>query len=225
MNNGWIKSYRKAQFNEIWQDQTAWRIFQWIIWNVDYSTGKGTFGRKQISSGTGIPETTVYEATQRLTTKYGAISAKSNNRFTEFSVSHWARYQSLPDNPTQEPTANRQQNAMKPDTIKEVKNIRNKNNVGTGTSKNSLTPCTENELIELSKELEVSLEVVRKTHSIILNKIKANEFKNKTVYYTLSNWVLGDIQKGFVVKQKSVPKVHYREVLDKEGKVVSYETV
>src|SRR6185437_16450187 len=93
MDNTWVKNYRKAQDHEIWKDKNAWRVFQWIIWNVDYKTGKGSFGRKQIAIGTGLNESTIYKVTQRLTTKYQAIIVKSNNKFTLISVRNWARYQ------------------------------------------------------------------------------------------------------------------------------------
>lgn len=122
MNNGWIKSYRKAQDNEIWQDQNAWRVFQWIIWNVDYATGKGTFGRKQIAEGTGLKEPTVYKVTTRLREKYQAIGMKSNNQFTEISVLHWAKYQQDTQEVSGIGNEKYQVAVMKSNTIKEYKN-------------------------------------------------------------------------------------------------------
>lgn len=124
---GWIKSYRKAQDHNIWVDQNAWRVFQWLLWNVDYETGKASFGRKQIAQGTGLNEATVYKVTQRLTTKYQAIDMKSNNKFTEFSVLNWARYQQDDPKVTQEVTTKEQVAVTKSNTLKEYKNkeIRN----------------------------------------------------------------------------------------------------
>ena len=64
-------------------------------------------------------------------------------------------------------------------------------------SKIGLSPCTGPELLEVSIELGVNLKDVEHTHEAIINKIKAGEFKNKTVYYTLRTWVSNDKRKGF----------------------------
>jgi predicted transcriptional regulator len=67
------------------------------------------------------------------------------------------------------------------------------------TSKNSLTPCTQNELLALALKHHISLDSVKRKHQIILNKIEAKEIgKNKTVYYTLENWLMGDLNKGYL---------------------------
>lgn len=126
MNNGWIKLHRKVQDNELWKDQNAWRVFQWILMNVDYQTGKGTFGRKQMAQGTGLKENTVYKVTTRLQTKYQVLSKQSNNHFTEISVINWAKYQSGSNEVTTTVTETQQVASMKSNTIKELKNIKNK---------------------------------------------------------------------------------------------------
>ena len=65
------------------------------------------------------------------------------------------------------------------------------------TSKNSLIPCTEEELWEISNYHTVGIDEVKKTHDIILGKIETKEFKYKTVYQTLRSWVGLDIKRGY----------------------------
>ena len=73
------------------------------------------------------------------------------------------------------------------------------------TSRNGLVPCTDEELVEIANRVEVSLEDVKYTHQIILNKIKAKEFKNKTVYHTLENWLVMGIQRKSIKKKEKFP--------------------
>lgn len=68
------------------------------------------------------------------------------------------------------------------------------------TSRNSLTACTDSELQEIAHSLQVSLEAVERTHRIILNKIEAKEFKGRTVYLSLRNWVDMGIERGTIHK-------------------------
>jgi hypothetical protein len=69
-------------------------------------------------------------------------------------------------------------------------------------SKNSLNPCTEEEIKKIAILNDVSFEDAKRTHQIILNKIEAKEFKGKTVYYSLSSWILMGIERGTIKKQK-----------------------
>jgi hypothetical protein len=66
------------------------------------------------------------------------------------------------------------------------------------TSKTGLIPCSDDELLDVSNELKISRKEVERTHQIILNKIQAGEFKNKTVYFTLKNWLIMGMQRGTV---------------------------
>jgi len=65
------------------------------------------------------------------------------------------------------------------------------------TSKNSLTPCSESELIELSLRRKVILAEVRRTQEILLNHIAdGNPKKYKNLFRTLDNWLLMGLQRG-----------------------------
>lgn len=72
------------------------------------------------------------------------------------------------------------------------------------TSKNSLIACTFEEIGEIAKEMQVNVKDVKTTHDTIMDKIAADEFKYKTVYFTLRNWLRLSIQKGHI-KQYSGP--------------------
>jgi len=74
----------------------------------------------------------------------------------------------------------------------------------TKDSKNSKTACTEEDIKDVSILLDVSLDDVKRTHQIIMNKIEAKEFKGKTVYYSLKNWVLMGIERGTIKKNKGI---------------------
>jgi len=74
------------------------------------------------------------------------------------------------------------------------------------SSKNSLTPCTEDELIKVRKDLEINIDYVKNKHGGIMDLIESGEFqerypKNKTVYNTLRQWLRSDLQKGYVKKE------------------------
>lgn len=95
--------------------------------------------------------------------------------------------------PNQSPTSPRLDNNSNSNNI----NNNKKGGVGENkNSKNSHTPCTHQELLEVAKELRVPIASVTSVHSSILDLIKAKEFKHKTVYYTLRNWLRMRIEKG-----------------------------
>lgn len=84
----------------------------------------------------------------------------------------------------------------------EEENLSDKN-----TSKNSITPCTPDELVEISETLKVPLDVVERKHQRILEMLETKEFnkrKYKTIFYTLKSWIDLDIQRGFIKKPMGV---------------------
>ena len=66
----------------------------------------------------------------------------------------------------------------------------------TKTSKNSLTPCTPEDIQAVAKSLSVSVSAVKSVHDSILDLISAGEFKHKTTFYTLKQWIRMRIEKG-----------------------------
>lgn len=126
MNNGWLKLHRKLQESPIWQDPNAWRVFEWLLMNVDYQTGVGTFGRNQIAQGTGLKPNTAYKVTTRLHEKYQVLSLQSNNKFTTISVLNWAKYQHDEKPVTGTVKVSSHVTSKKSNTIKEYKELKNK---------------------------------------------------------------------------------------------------
>lgn len=84
-------------------------------------------------------------------------------------------------------------------------------NIEPKTSKNSLEPCSLEELKSVALDMKVSIVDVKRTHEIILNKIAAREFKGKTVYHSLRNWILMGIERG-TIKVNSGVTPGYRVV-------------
>lgn len=225
------------EYNAIWRDQTAWRVFQYILWHVDYSTGKGTFGRKQIAQGTGLKESTAYKALNRVTTKYQLSNSESNNQYTTISVLNWANYRPISDKVTTSVNESSQDGNTIKTITKEKRYINiskkeslehqttgntteNDNSVTVGntltvaekeekTSKNSLTPCTEMELWQVAVKKQISIPDCKRTHEAILNQIAAKEFKHKTVYYTLLNWIDLGLQRGTIQLANEVVIMSY----------------
>lgn len=126
MNNGWIKLHRMILDKPLWEDQNATRVFFWILMNVDYQTGIGTFGRTQIARGTGLKNSTVYKVATRLQEKYQVLSIKSNNHFSEISVLNWAKYQQGDQEVASTVQEKEHVTSKESSTIKEYKEIKNK---------------------------------------------------------------------------------------------------
>lgn len=78
------------------------------------------------------------------------------------------------------------------------------------TSKNSITPCNQEDLEEISKLLNIPLDEVSSKHQDILDMLEAKTFngtKYKTIYYTLKSWLRLDLKRGYI---KPPPKERYR---------------
>lgn len=88
----YIKLYRKILDNEIMRDSTALAVFIYCLCRADKNSGKFTAGRWQISASLRIKDTTIYKALKRLQ-KWRMIEQTSNNRFTEFLILNWDKYQ------------------------------------------------------------------------------------------------------------------------------------
>lgn len=92
MKRGWVKLYRSIEDNHLWRDQSAYRVFSWLLMNVDRHTGKITTGRKKMATACGLKESTIYITTKRLQTQQ-RINIESNNHFSTISIVNWYKYQ------------------------------------------------------------------------------------------------------------------------------------
>lgn len=101
MNNGWIKFYRSAVEHPVFDDDKAFKVFIWLLANVDRNTGDMTTGRNWVSQALKMNPSTFYKAVKRLEKKYKIVTQVSNNRFTTISVLNWAKYQQTIEEVTQ----------------------------------------------------------------------------------------------------------------------------
>lgn len=133
----------------------------------------------------------IYRNDIRFLVKHQKATIKTTNKGTivkiistsPFNINYNEATTTLTNQP---PTSHQQATTNKKD--KRIKDIQ--------TSKNSLTPCSESEIKEIARHYGVSFKSVNYTHDAILNQIASNEFKHKTVYYTLRTWVARGISKG-----------------------------
>lgn len=94
---GWIKLHRKILESEIWHDQTALRVFIWLLLTVNHKTGKLKLGRKWASDACDLKEMTFYKALKRLEKKFkivNLVTSKMTIKYTEATVQNWQKYQS-----------------------------------------------------------------------------------------------------------------------------------
>lgn len=206
MNGGYFFVYRRLFEHEVGKNPLAVALWVRLLSDASYEDKEIFWENKTLSIKRGqlitsIDKLSKWLGISRRTTKrildalqsVQQINIKTTNKYTVITIQNYNKYQALPNKRTSDGTTNAQQTPTT-NTTKEYNKER-------PSSKTSLIPCTKDELEEISKDLSVSIDSVNKTHKVILNKIKAKEFKNKTVYYTLSNWVLQDIEKGYVRKK------------------------
>ena len=122
INNGWIKLHRKLLDNEfLMKDGTAYRVFIYLLLRADVETGKQSFGRYQISNHLDINPNTIYSALKRLeNTKM--ITQSGKNKYTEFSIVNWGKYQGASTQSIKNKTKTKQKQI---NTLQEVR-IKNK---------------------------------------------------------------------------------------------------
>lgn len=87
-------------------------------------------------------------------------------------------------------------------TNTKTKTNTNKGGVGEKTSKNSHTPCTDQELQDISSSLQVPFSTVASKHAEIMDIIQDGSFSKygKTVYYTLRKWIRMGLRDGKIQK-------------------------
>ncbi len=154
-NNTWIKLYRKVIEHEVFHDETAFRVFMWILCTVDYKSGTKRSGRFWASEILDIKPITYYYILKRLEKKYDLITQVSNNRFTTITVKNWKNYQ-MPDNNTDNnkiTTGQQQNNTTQEYKNKEYKNIHKKKK----TLKKEKTYTKENLSIQAVSHLACSI--------------------------------------------------------------------
>lgn len=121
MTETWVKLYRKAKYNDLIKDATAWQLFSFILLSVNHKTGKYKTGRIRLSEALGVNQSTIYKALKRLERSYKVLSLLVTTKYTEITVLNWAKYQSKNTTGNNKVTTKEQQS----NTIQEYKNIKN----------------------------------------------------------------------------------------------------
>lgn len=202
---GWISLHRKLLDNPISKKTIYLSIWIYILLRTSRYVTEFIFNNKKQTLPAGSFITSIKKIAEHFTLSKSVVSyvldylklermieRTSHNRYTVITVLNFTQYQEL------ERQIERKKNDNRTEIERQQKQsiIIDKENKENKTSKNSLTPCTEEELKNLSTKLNVSLEAVKRTHAIILNKIEAKEFKGKTVYHSLDNWIRMGIERG-----------------------------
>jgi len=134
--SGFIKLHRQIKQNTLWRDPLASYLFIHLLLSASFETtkyqlrngqeiilnpGELITGRNKLYSETGINPNQIYRILCRLQTAQ-QINIKTTTKYSVITIVKWAEYQMKET----KPTAKRQQIAQQSDTVKEVKNIRNK---------------------------------------------------------------------------------------------------
>ena len=136
MENGWIKLHRKLLENPI-HNKPAW-LALWVIllllanhdennsfiWNgkrIKQEKGQFITGRKKLAELSGIPETTIERILNYLETEH-QIGQQKTSKYRLITILKWELYQKMDTKSDNKWTTNGQQT----DTIKNLKNVRNK---------------------------------------------------------------------------------------------------
>lgn len=210
-NNGFIVLHRKFTQWEWYNDLPTFKLFTHLIimanwedqkWQgIVIKRGQRLTSIKHLALETGLTVRQVRTALNKLKTT-SELTSKSNNKYTVITLLNYNRYQDY-DKQEGKRKTNERQTDDKRMTTNNNNNNNNKNNnnnihtVGVEkNSKNSTTACTVEELRAISKDMKCDYKSVVSVHESIKDLIQAGEFKHKTVYYTLRNWLRMRIEKG-----------------------------
>jgi uncharacterized protein with von Willebrand factor type A (vWA) domain len=208
--NGWIKLHRAITEHEIFFDSNAFRVFTWLLTNVDRKTGKMTIARFWTSEVLRLNPNTFKDVIKRLEKKYKVITTKSTNKMTEISVLNWAKYQFTEEatpapTPLQTPTKH-QQNTNKTPLIQEVKNIRIKNKEErVENSLSYLTNIPDVDVEYFVQTWDLTKSQLHKKAEQLVNYCEMHNRKYKNYKAFLRNAISGD----FKARPMSQPSTEY----------------
>jgi hypothetical protein len=97
MDSTWIKLYRKAAKHDVFFDESAWRVWTWILMSVNYETGEMELGRYTASDSLRMNPNTFKSVIDRLRKKYNLIETTNKHTHTLLHIKNWHKYQAHPD--------------------------------------------------------------------------------------------------------------------------------
>lgn len=204
--DGWITIQKKILKWEWYDDTNTVRLFLHFLLKANYEDTKwhgqivkrGQFitSLPSLVKETGITTQSLRTCIDRLKST-DEVTSEGKASWTVMTVNNYNKYQLPTDQLTDcQQTSNRQVTTANKD---------NKYKGIIDTAKNSLVPCTQEELYAIADKLNISDSAVKDKHETILEYIEAGEFgpggkykKNKTTYMTLLKWLRNDITKGYL---------------------------
>ncbi len=206
---GWIKMYRSLTDSEVWNLDRYSKGQAWVDMLLLANHKPNTFFIRGIEMNLEIGQLAYSQVTlskkwkwnRRTVNKFISwlekrqmIHSKINKVCTVITILNYNKYQEGTQQSAQQ-SAQRVHNKVH--TNNNVKNVKN-NTVP--SSKNSLTPCTDEELQAIADSLKVSVENVKLLHSQIIDLIADGTFQKKrygqTVYFTLRKWITMRVAEG-----------------------------
>lgn len=127
--NGWILLHKKLWQSENFRCKNKDKMFLVWIWLLTHANENGevTFGRKQIADETGLKESSVWRAIRNIKGKMKVeVNIETNKQFTKIHIINWLEYQRKANKETDN---NRTSSEQQPNTNKETKNKRIKEDI------------------------------------------------------------------------------------------------
>jgi len=207
-NGGWIKFHRKILDNHIYRyDQTAWRIFEYLLLKADHRTGTVKMAHSTMIAFLKIPKATLSRALVRLkeaemidftrnnlrNSDATATEPHTEPRYTVYSICKWSVYQGQTE---QEVEPKRNQNGTKTEHIQEVRIKKEEYNPpnpprGVASKKRETPGNSENG----QKVLDIYNEIFRK-------KLSSSVGFEENLTFWLTVYSLEDIRKAFIMAKK-----------------------
>ncbi len=125
----WIKLHTALRDSEVYRDTNAKAVFLHLLITAN-AQGKGKFSRFATSSELGMNPNTFKSAISRCVNKYQLCTISNTNKFTEFSILNWGKYQTLDttSDTNKTPTRHQRDTNQTPLYKEEIKN-KKKNNL------------------------------------------------------------------------------------------------
>ncbi len=90
----WVKLHLALDKHDIGRDPTAFRVFMHLLLNAD-EKGCGIVSRFVSARICGLHSGTFYKALTRCHVKFDLVTLSSNNKYTNYSLKNWKKYQSV----------------------------------------------------------------------------------------------------------------------------------
>lgn len=198
-NQTWIKLFRKIVDHDIFNDESAFKVFMWILCSCDYKTGTMKSGRFWASQRLGVNPITYYKILKRLEKKYDLVTLESNNKNTTILVKKWSLYQDQSNNESNNKVTTKEQQS---NTTQELRIKKKENNIYKHLPEKE--EITGEQIEQIAKQYSVSANNVKDIWESVYGYCHSKGEKYANFYATTQNWVRRAIKdkKILVIKQE-----------------------